>query len=82
MTKKLIITRVSKSFDPLGQEVLGPWCFVGSEDIYPEWENLEFVDAFTDIKQLETEETNCRKLSAVFCTKFGKKLNEKHNICL
>ncbi len=79
MTKKLIITRVSKSFDPLGQEVLGPWCFVGSEDIYPEWENLEFVDAFTDIKQLETEETNCRKLSAVLCTKFGKKLNEKHN---
>ena len=39
----------------------------------------EFVDAFTDIKQLETEETNCRKLSAVLCTKFGEKLNKQHN---
>lgn len=40
--KRLILSTIPDDFDPDRDIPLGPWCFLGMEEIYPEWEKLPF----------------------------------------
>ena len=45
---RLFLSRVDKDYDPDCDFVLGPWCFLGREKIYPDWDKGTFLDAFDD----------------------------------
>jgi hypothetical protein len=42
--KRLILTTVPDDFDPDRDVPLGPWCFLGKENLYSGWEELPFPD--------------------------------------
>ena len=38
--KRLIISTIPEDFDPANDILLGPWCFLGKEKQYPEWDSF------------------------------------------
>jgi len=64
--KTLIIGNIPNDFSPERHHPLGPWCFIGKEDFFPDWENISFEpDPFNDFSELEKYE----KLTWLYCQK-------------
>lgn len=40
--KRLILSTIPEDFNPSKDILLGPWCFIDKEELYPEWETLPF----------------------------------------
>lgn len=54
--KKLIIDQISDDFDPDKHIPIAPSCFIGKEDIFPDFENLDYlriVESRLDIKNYD-----------------------------
>ncbi|NQU58723.1 MAG: hypothetical protein HQ513_15965 [Rhodospirillales bacterium] len=45
--KRLFLSRVETDFKPDLDIAAGPWCFVGSESLFPNWDDLPFPKAFS-----------------------------------
>jgi len=51
--RRIILSSIPDDFNPDKDILLGPWCFIGKEHIYPDWENLAFEpDSFSSIKEI------------------------------
>jgi hypothetical protein len=48
MPRKLVVYSIPDDFDPATHVALGPWCFYQREDVFPDWDELTFCDAFDD----------------------------------
>lgn len=48
MPRKLVVTSIPNDFDPATHVALGPWCFFQREEVYPDWDRLDFLDPFED----------------------------------
>lgn len=59
--KRLFLSQITDDFNPEQDIVLGPWCFIDKEDIYPEWESLPFEpDIFSNPEDLaEASRVTC-----------------------
>jgi putative transferase (TIGR04331 family) len=78
--KRLFLSQVDNSFDPAHDAVIGPWCFVGAEDIYPSWHELDFIDVLGTREALDENDVITRHLVWSLIEDWGKKLNQRHHI--
>lgn len=78
--QKLIIRKVDQTFDPQNDLVLGPWCFQGAEDIYSEWDKLDFVAAFANGHENAVASKNSYRLFEERSRVLGKNLNQQHGV--
>ena len=59
--KRLILGTIPDDFQPKRDIPLGPWCFLGRENVYPGWESLQFEpDPFSTPESLhEASQKTC-----------------------
>jgi len=75
--KRIIIGTIPDDFKPGIDIVLGPWCFVGKEDFYPEWEKIIFEpDPFENSSELEFN----NKLASEYAKHYINELAELLNL--
>ena len=77
--KKLYLEVIDELYDPKVDYTLGPWCFIGAENLYPEWENIEFIEPFENIKSLSEAELFTRNLANQYAIKLTTTLNAQHS---
>jgi hypothetical protein len=76
--RRLILDRVPPDFHPDTHLALGPWCFSGAEDVYPDWDVLAFADPFP------TREDRCaagkavRALANALLDRLYPEMNRRH----
>ncbi len=75
----LHLSTIGDTFDDSQEIALGPHCFIDREDVFPNWQNLEFVDAYKNEASLEIAERNVRKLINTLIPRFAEQLNTYHN---
>jgi len=65
--KRLILGTISDDFKPQRDMPLGPWCFLGKEDVYPGWESLPFEpDPFSTPESLhEASQKTCAYVNSL-----------------
>jgi len=80
LNRQLFIGPVPPDFDPNKDIVAGPWCFVGRETIFSNWEALDFVEPFDTPKKLVDAEVEIAHLVEYFVELWTVKLNKIHNI--
>lgn len=56
------LSTIDDHFDDQRDFALGPHCFLGREDVFPEWQDHLFIEAFPDEASLEIAEKNVRGL--------------------
>lgn len=76
--RNLKLTRVGQDFDIKHDIALGPWCFIGSETEFPEWEDLDYVDPFITPSALAKADGDTRRLANQLALKWAATLNERH----
>lgn len=54
--RTLYLSRVDANFDWRRDIALDPWCFVGQEDVYPEWQSLNFIDPLPTLDEIKREQ--------------------------
>ncbi len=79
-SRRLFISKVDSTFNPNADIAFGPWCFIGAEDIYSEWETIEFIDPFIEHKKLVEAERLSRRLADRLVPVWAVRLNERHGI--
>ncbi len=75
--RTILLSRAGPDFNPDGQVPIGPWCFVGVEEVYPQWEDLPFSDTFAEQGKLTAANMTYR-LSGSMAAKLGGALNKRH----
>jgi len=78
-SKQLILSRITDDFDPVRDVPLGPWCFGGLENVYPQWQSLPFVDAFENSNEIYQWYVKSGKLSAALAWRLTHALNRRHS---
>lgn len=76
--ENLLLARINEDFDPSIDLPLGPWCFIGAEDIYAEWHKLPFVDAIDSAEKRDAIDVVSRWYANDLARKWGKELNRRH----
>lgn len=77
---RLFLAQVEGDFNPARNLALGPWSFVGSEDVYPAWESLEFTDPFPTADELVKAELVANRLGRHLIHETGTALNSRHGV--
>jgi hypothetical protein len=77
---RLFLSQVPDDFNPDRDLALGPWCFAGRDDTFPEWEAMSFVDAFETGADLDTAAADCEALAAHLVLRLSRSLNERHGL--
>ena len=75
---RLFLSRVDKDYDPDCDFVLGPWCFLGREKKYPDWDKGTFLDAFDGPEEKMQAAGECAKLAAFIVGQLATRLNKSH----
>ncbi len=75
----LHIDRIGPTFNPSFDIALGPWCFLGAEEIYPNFEELPYSRPIENPDHLITEAKQVRILANYLAHFYGQKLNKRHN---
>ena len=76
--RELVLTRIKPDFDPGSLIAIGPWCFVGAEDVYPGWEDLDFVDPIDTSARLEDADARTRSLANQLARRWTETMNARH----
>ncbi|OFX08810.1 MAG: hypothetical protein A2516_08620 [Alphaproteobacteria bacterium RIFOXYD12_FULL_60_8] len=76
--QQLILARIGTDFDPRTQVPLGPWCFLGKEGVYADWEKLPFFDVFDDAETQWAHWLQVRKLANHLVRRLATELNTRH----
>jgi len=74
----LYLAHIDKDFDPETDMALDPWCFVGREDIYPDWQRLDFIDPVPGLEDVEAELAKIRPWLTVLVRGLTDDLNARH----
>tara|TARA_Y100001954_G_C15806629_1_gene603006 strand:+ start:1100 stop:2920 length:1821 start_codon:yes stop_codon:yes gene_type:complete len=77
--QNLLLTPINEGFDPSSDLPLGPWCFIGAEDIFPQWHKLPFVDAIDSGEKKDAIDLVSRWYANDLARKWGEELNRRHN---
>lgn len=77
---RLFISQVADDFDADNDLALGPWCFVDKEDVFPDWENLPFIDPFVNPDEKTKMSRACRELIAWQVAKTGVALGDTYGV--
>jgi hypothetical protein len=76
--RRLVLDVIPADFDPATHAAFGPWCFFKAEEIYPEWENLTFVDAFPTPAERCAAGEACRALAHQLLDRLWPQMNARH----
>lgn len=74
----LYLTSIDAQFDSARDIALGPHCFIGAEQTFPDWPNLTFAEPFEDEAALEKGEKHLRGLINHLLPGIVDKLNAYH----
>ncbi|MBT4933422.1 MAG: hypothetical protein HOL66_01560 [Rhodospirillaceae bacterium] len=75
--RRIVLDRITNDFDPEHDLPLGPWNFLGAEDVYGGWENLPFVPTFDGSEKLIASD-RCHLLIEHQILRLARILNERH----
>lgn len=75
---KLHLGIASSGFTPGRDFALGPWCFIGAEDVCVGWDAFPFVEPFANVDALADAEKTTRDLANQSAFRLGDKLNALH----
>jgi putative transferase (TIGR04331 family) len=79
--KTLFLAQIPENFSPKKHTALSVNCFVGKEDIYPDWENLEFVDPATDHNfKKDSDQMTDILINNFILPELATQLNEHNNV--
>ena len=78
--RRLIIDRIDSDFDPARDIVLGRWCFVGCEDIAPDWETLPVPEPYDDADDLCAVAAAADALTDRHLAAWAARLNARHGV--
>ena len=53
MKPRLILDGIPEDFDPQHDIAIGPWCFQDAETVYPDWDQLDFINPFSTPEEME-----------------------------
>lgn len=74
----LHLTSIEGVFDPKYDIALGPHCFLGNDDVFPEWRKLSFAEPFPNEASLVSAEENLRGLVNYLLPEIVERLNAYH----
>ena len=74
----LFLASIDNTFDPDKDVALDPWCFVGREDVYPDWQQLDFIDPIPRLEDIESEHAKIRPWLAHLVKGLTGELNAFH----
>ena len=77
-TPRLILDTVPDDFDPERDIALGPWCFIGREEVCSGWDRLPFGEVLDDDEVLWRDWMRTRILANRLCRTLGDDLNARH----
>jgi len=77
-SKRLILGPVKSDFDPDKDVPIGPWCFYRAEEIYPNWEELPFLDVYSDSEKLNSDSDKIRWFTDALTYHLTKIFNDRH----
>ena len=75
----LYLTSIEGIFDPRHDIALGPQCFLGNDDVFPEWRELSFAEPFPDEISMVSAEENLRGLVNHLLPEIVERLNTYHS---
>jgi putative transferase (TIGR04331 family) len=75
---RLFLSRIDADFDPARDLALGPWCFIGREDLVPGWEEIEFTSLFDSPDALADAARARTDLARYLVTRLAVELNARH----
>lgn len=74
--KTLVLGSIPDNFSPSTHLPLGPWCFVGREEVFENWESLDFeLDPFTSPDELDSAAGSTSKYANALVPELAEKLN-------
>ncbi len=77
-TRHLYLSSVDAEFRPGHDLALGPWCFLGMENIDEQWQDQSFLDAFDTQERQTQAPKDCFELSSYLTNRWAEQLNERH----
>ncbi len=80
MPRQLVVDTIPPDFSPETHVALGPWCFFGVEDVYPEWDSLDFVDPFADAEARKDAGRVTRALAHTLLDRLWPQMNRRHGV--
>lgn len=80
MPRRLVVDTIPPDFRPDTHVALGPWCFFGAEDIYAEWDSLDFVDPFADAASRKEAGRVSRALAHTLLDRLWLEMNQRHGV--
>jgi putative transferase (TIGR04331 family) len=75
---RLSLSHVPADFDSDRDLALGPWCFSGEDEKFPNWEDLPFSDAFESNGDLHAAASDCEALAAHTVLRLSHRMNKRH----
>lgn len=76
----LYLSAVDERFDPALDVAVGPWCFVGREHLFPDWERQAWHDPLAEPAALKAADRQTLALSEDLCVEWGMRLDQRHGV--
>ena len=76
--RRLYLSTIDSKYRIDNDFVLGPWSFIGKEDIAPQWEDLTFPQAFETPEIVAETSVACSDLTCYLIAQWGEILNRRH----
>ena len=76
--RRLFLDRVPDDFDPENDLVLGPSCFIGRENVWPEWDRQAYLDPLEDPDIQWRDWMRTRILANRMCRRMVDDFNLRH----
>ncbi|MDD5429062.1 MAG: hypothetical protein PHI58_07525, partial [Candidatus Omnitrophica bacterium] len=73
--KRIILSTIPDDFDPANDIPLGPWCFLGKENVCPDWTELEFTDPYGSPEEMAAAAKESIAIGNEILPKLAKQLN-------
>jgi putative transferase (TIGR04331 family) len=73
--RRLFLSRVEVDFDPSTDIAAGPWCFADCENDFNGWDDLPFIDSFSDWQSLSDADVLSRRLANHMALSWSDRMN-------
>lgn len=75
--RRIILSAIPDDFNAEKDILMGPWCFIGKEHLYPNWINFEFEpDPFKNIEEISRAAKITTYFAESYMIRLSKLLNE------
>ena len=78
--RRLFLSVIPKDFDPKKDIAIGPRSLIGMEDLYPNWQDFNFVDVFSDRFFRKKEALLASQIANKKLCELAQEMNNNHNI--